>query len=165
MLGAHLPRQAGHLLLERQSRICWYGDSEPDVELAGPLVVVADARIPIELRGRGLELIGWHLERDQHRVVAELACIEDRGDLPNDGRFSSVQPLHAREHVVLADADTHPKLGERSSHEREVPLDLVEDAGVDVVARKPKSCLGFADGRFGSHAGQSNAGARLRLRG
>ena len=165
MLGADLPREPRHLLLERECCIRRHGDREPDVELARPLVVVADAWVAIELRGCAVEVIGRDLQRHQHRVVTEFSRIEDGGDLANDRRVASVQPLDSRHHLMLIDADARAKVGEWPPDEGEVALHLVEDAGVDVVACNPKSRLGFANGRFGRHAGQSNVRARRRIRG
>ena len=59
-------------------------DREPEVELVGAQVVVRDAGVGVDDLRRPVRVVRVDLRRDQHRLVAERAGVEDRRDLADD---------------------------------------------------------------------------------
>ena len=97
-LGAGLAHQHLERALEAQLGVGRGGDREPEVEVVGAQVVVGDAGVRVDdLRG-ALRVLGVDLGRDQHRLVAERAGVEDRRDLADDPLVE--QALGAGHHLV-----------------------------------------------------------------
>ena len=92
-LGAGLLGQDVERALQPELRVGLGGDREPQVELVVAQVVVRHARVRVDdLRGP-VRVVGVDLGRDQHRLVAERARVEDRRDLADDAVVD--QLLHA----------------------------------------------------------------------
>src|SRR5205085_6069150 len=67
--------------LQPQTRVGFYGDREPQVEVVVAQVVVGDARVRVDdLRG-AVRVLRIDLRRYEHGLVAERARVEDGRDL------------------------------------------------------------------------------------
>ncbi len=113
----------------------------------GAQVVVGDARVGVDDLGRPLWVLAVDLGRDQHRVVAERAGVEDRGDLADDPLVQ--QALGPGQHVVELELRLGGDEGEGLGVEREARLQQVHQPLVGLVERDRGAVL---------------ARARLRLR-
>jgi hypothetical protein len=96
---------------------------------------------------RALRVLAVDFGRDQHRLVAERAGVEDRGDLADDAAVE--QALGAGEDVVQLQVGLAGDEGERLGVEREARLEEVHQPLVGLVERDRGAVL---------------AAARLRLR-
>ena len=85
-----------------------------------------------DLRGAP-RVFGVDLGGDEHRLVAEGPCVEDRGDLTNDPLLE--QPPHAEERLVLAHLRRARDLGVGSRGDGEAALHEVEQPPVEIVER------------------------------
>ena len=94
-------------------------------------VVVADAGMRREDRGRLVLALGRRARRNEHSAIAETARVEDRRELADHPRRH--QRLGLLDHGALIDAEP---LGERCEgplDERELVLDGVEESSFEVV--------------------------------
>jgi hypothetical protein len=130
---------AGELLehveraLEAQLRPRLGGDREPQVEVVVAQVVVRYARMRVHDLRRAPGMLRVDPRRHQHRLVAEHARVEDRGDLADDAFVQEAPGAH--QHLVLAELGEAGDLGIGTLGEREASLQQVEQPLVGLVER------------------------------
>ena len=121
-------------------------DREPEVELVGAQVVVRDAGVRVDDLRRAVRVLGVDLRRDQHRVVAERAGVEDRRDLADDPLVD--QALRAGHQLVELEVGLGGERRERLGDQREVRLQQVHQPLVGLVERDRRAVLARADLRL-----------------
>ncbi len=104
----------------------WHRDGEPHVEVVVAPVVVRDAGVRVDDGSGMVQTVGRDAHRHQCRGVSERLRVIDGADLPDDTRCPSfTQPV---ESFLLRDAEARTDVSIGPLHEREVILQLVEDA-------------------------------------
>ena len=111
----------------------------------GAQVVVGDAGVGVDDLRRPLRVLGVDFGRDQHRLVAERAGVEDRRDLADDPAVE--QALGAGEDVVELQLRLGGDQGERLGVEREARLQQVHQPLVGLVERDRRAVLARAGPR------------------
>jgi hypothetical protein len=119
--------------LEPELRARFGGDREPHVEVVVAEVVVRDAGVRVDDRGRPVRVLRVDLRGDQHRAVAEHAGIEDRRHLADDPLVD--QAGDAAKHLLLGHLGGARDRRVRARVEREAALHQVQQALVQLVQR------------------------------
>ena len=92
-----------------------------------------DARVPVDDRHRGLELLGFHLGRDERRAVAQGLAVEDGADLSDHRPRRGLQRRQRRQHLRLVDFQL-PRDGlEGPFSQRHLRLDRVQQLSAQVI--------------------------------
>ena len=115
-------------------------DRVPEVVRVVALVVVAHAGVGADHRGRLVDAVGIDLRGDERRAVAERAGVEDRRELTQHAELLDAGDTRAHRRFVETQALTEGGVG--PGHQREIPLDRVEELAIEVFELVLAGCCG-----------------------